>query len=226
MPNAGRQLTDDVYEQFARIGKAVANPRRLELLDLLCEGPRTVDALAGQAGQSIANTSHHLRLLHAARLVESERSGTFVTYRIADDDVHALLATLRDLAESRLAELDQARRAFLHELDELEPIRSADLLARMRSGSVTLLDVRPAEEYAAGHLPGAVSVPLDELAQRLDELARDAGIVAYCRGRYCMLAVEAVKLLRARGFEAVRMEDGVRDWRARGFDLETTELAA
>ena len=222
----GRQYKDAIYEQFARIGKAIASPRRLELLDLLCEGPRTVDALATQAGQSLANASHHLQMLRAAHLVESEKVGTYVTYRIAGDDVSALFAMVRELAESRLAEVERVTRSFLSEREALDPIDSAGLLARLREGSVTLVDVRPTEEYAAGHVPGAVSVPLGELERRLGELRRDDEIVAYCRGPYCVLALEAVSLLRARGFDAVRMEEGVRDWRAHGFDLETAEPAA
>lgn len=226
MAEPGRQYKDAIYEQFARIGKAVANPRRLELLDLLCESPRTVDSLATQAGQSLTNTSHHLQMLRAAHLVESEKAGTYVTYRIAGDDVCALFAIVRELAESRLAEVERVTHSFLSEREALERIDSAGLLARMREGSVTLVDVRPTEEYAAGHVPGAVSVPLGELERRLGELPRDREIVAYCRGPHCVLAVEAVGLLRARGFDAVRMEDGVRDWRAHGFEVETAELAA
>lgn len=225
MAKPGRRFKDAVYEQFARVGKAVASPRRLELLDLLCEGPRTVDALAAQAGQSLANTSHHLQVLRAANLVESERAGTYVTYRIAGDDVCALFSALRELAESRLAEIERVRQSFLSEREALEPIDSAGLLARMREGSVTLLDVRPPEEYLAGHVPDAVSIPLAELERRIGELPGDAEIVAYCRGPYCVLAIEAVNLLRTRGFNAVRMEDGIRDWRAHGLNVETTEVA-
>jgi rhodanese-related sulfurtransferase len=226
MEMSGRHFKDAVYEQFARIGQAVANPRRLELLDLLCEGPRTVDALAGQIGQSPADTSHHLQVLRAARLVESERASTHITHRIAGDDVCALFQTVRGLAESRLAEVERVTRAFFEEREAIEPLDSAALRARMRAGSVTLLDVRPYEEYLAGHVPGAVSVPLNELERYIDELPHDGGIVAYCRGPYCVLALEAVGVLRSRGFDAVRMEDGVRDWRAHGFELETKEALA
>jgi len=222
----GRHFKETIYEQFARIGKAVANPRRLELLDLLCEGPRTVNALATQIGQSLANTSHHLQVLRAAHLVESEQAGTYVTYRIAGDDVSALFLTVRELAESRLAEIERVTASFLKEREAMEPIDSAGLLARMHEGSVTLLDVRPPEEYLVGHVPDAVSVPLGDLERRIDELPRDQEIVAYCRGPYCVLALEAVNLLRSRGFDAVRMEDGVRDWRAKGFEVETEEVAA
>lgn len=220
MAMSGRRFKDEVYEQFARIGKAVASPRRLELLDLLHEGPRTVDALAAQVGQSLANTSHHLQVLRAARLLESEKAGTHVTYRIAGDEVGALLQAVRGLAESRLAEIDLITRSFFEERESMEPLDSSALISRMRAGSVTLLDVRPREEYRAGHVPDAVSVPLDELERRIDELPRDQEIVAYCRGPYCVLAAEAVEVLRSRGFEAVRMEDGVRDWRAHGLEVE------
>lgn len=222
MGGTGRQYKDAVYEQLARIGKAVASPRRLEILDLLNQAPRGVDALATQTGQSVANTSHHLQVLHAARLVESRRSGTRVTYSPAGDDVGALFLSLRELAASRLAEVDQVTRSFLAERETLDAIDSKTLAARMREGTVTLLDVRPATEYVAGHLPGAVSVPLEELEKRIGELDPESEIVAYCRGPYCVLAIEAVGLLRARGFDAIRMEDGVGDWKARGFEVEVT----
>ncbi len=222
MTETGRRFKDALYEQFARIGKAVANPRRIELLDLLCQGPRTVDVLSSQIGQSLANTSHHLQVLYGAGLLESEKEGTYVTYRIAGDDVCSLLDAVNGVAESRLAEVERVTRLFFAERDAMEPLDTETLVERMRSGSVTLLDVRPAEEYQAGHLPGAVSVPLDELERRIDELPAGDEIVAYCRGPYCVLAVEAVERLRARGFDAIRLEDGVRDWRAHGHELETT----
>jgi rhodanese-related sulfurtransferase len=214
-----RRFKDAVYDQLARIGKAVASPRRLELLDLLCQGPRTVEILAHQANQSVANTSQHLQVLRAARLVEAERDGRFITYRLADDEVSTFFAALRGLAESRLAEIERVVRVFLEARGGMEQVDGAALIERVRRGAVTLLDVRPEEEYRAGHIPGAISVPLAELDRRLSTLPRDREIVAYCRGPYCVLAIEAVQTLRSRGFEAVRLEDGVPEWRARGLEV-------
>ncbi|MGD2136158.1 MAG: metalloregulator ArsR/SmtB family transcription factor [Gemmatimonadales bacterium] len=220
MASSGRQFKDAIYDQFARLGKAVASPRRLELLDLLCQGPRTVESLARQAGLSLANTSSHLQLLRSARLVETEKHGLYVTYRLADDEVCQFFLSLRRLAETRLAEVERVTREYLEARRLLEPVDRPALIERVRRGEVTVLDVRPSEEYRAGHLPGALSVPLPELEQRLADLPRDRGIVAYCRGPYCVLAVEAVERLRSHGFDAMRLEDGVPDWRARGFEVE------
>lgn len=214
-----RNFKAAIYEQFARIGKALSNPSRLELLDLLCQGPRTVEALASEAHLGVANTSQHLKVLRTARLVEAEKEGLFVTYRLADQDVCDFFRSLRELAESRLAEVREMARSFLQGREGMEPIDRQALLRRVRKGEVTVLDVRPVEEYQAGHIRGALSVPLKELARRLSELPRDREIVAYCRGPYCVLAVEAVEILRARGFKAVRLEDSVQDWRAQGFPV-------
>ena len=226
MPSTGRQFKDAIYEQLGRVGKALASPRRLELLDLLCQGPRTVEALANEAGQSIANTSQHLQVLRAARLVETEKHGLYVTYRLADEKVCGLYRELRTLAESRLLEIQAVTREFLEQRGELEPVDRDALVARVRSGEVTLLDVRPPEEFEAGHIPGAVSVPLDELESRLADLPHDREVVAYCRGPYCVLAVKAVEVLKAKGFDAVRMEEGVPDWRARGLPVEVSTKEA
>lgn len=222
MATSTRRYKDSIYGQFARIGKAMASPRRLEILDLLCQGPRTVDVLARQVGQTIANTSHHLQALRAARLVETEKEGVFVNYRLADDKVCALFRAIQELAESRLAEIDRVTREFLDARGAMEPVDRDVLLDRVRSGEVTVLDVRPTDEYLAGHLPGAISVPVDELKQRLAELPRDREVVAYCRGPYCVMAIDAVELLRAQGFEAVRLQIGVPEWRARGLPVETS----
>jgi rhodanese-related sulfurtransferase len=218
---SNRDFKDAIYEQVARVGKAAASATRLELLDLLCQGPRTVESLARQAGQSIANTSKHLRLLHGAKLVETERRGTFVTYRLAGDDVCELFRMLRSLAQSRLAEVEAITRDFLRSKEALEPVDRGELIRRVRDGEAVVLDVRPREEYEAGHIPGALSAPITELKNLVGALPRDLQIVAYCRGPYCVMSIDAVRLLREQGFDAVRLEDGVPDWRQRGYEVET-----
>jgi rhodanese-related sulfurtransferase len=219
MVNENRRFKTAIYEQFARIGKAISNPSRLELLDLLCQGPRTVETLAKEAGLGVTNTSQQLKALREARLVEAEKSGLFVTYRLADEQVCQFFRTIRSLAESRLAEIGDITRRFLETRQGLQPVSREQLLSKVRDGVVTVLDVRPPEEFHSGHLPGALSVPLKELERRLSELPRDREVVAYCRGPYCVLAVEAVEMLRARGFAAFRLEDGVPDWQAKGFPV-------
>ncbi|MBI4324212.1 MAG: metalloregulator ArsR/SmtB family transcription factor, partial [Chloroflexi bacterium] len=208
MSSTGRRFKSAIFEQFARIGKAVASPVRLELLDLLSQGPRHVEALAQEAGLPMANASQHLQVLRAARLLEAEKSGLFVTYRLADPAVAEFVRQLRLLAESRLAEVEQTTRQFLESGSSLEQVDREELLSRVRRGEVTVLDVRPAEEYQAGHLPRALSVPLAELEKRMADLPKDREIVAYCRGPYCVLAVEAVRQLRQLGFRAVRLDWG------------------
>ena len=217
--SANRRFKTAIYEQFARIGKAISNPARLELLDLLCQGPRTVEALAKEATLGLANTSQHLKALRVARLVEAEKSGLYVTYSLADEQVCQFFRSLRILAESRLVEVREITREFLADRKGLEPVDREALLAKVRDGAVTVLDVRPAEEYRSGHIPGALSIPLKELERRLSDLPRERDIVAYCRGPYCVLAVEAVELLRARGFRAFRLEQGVQDWWAEGLPV-------
>ncbi len=217
-----RRFKDRIYEQFARLGKAVSAPRRLELLDLLGQGPRTVEALAEQAGISVANASQHLQILRAARLVEARKQGCYVEYRLADEQVGRFFHALRGLAETRLAEVEQVTRAYLEERGAMEAVHGTELLRRVRGGEVTVLDVRPSEEYRAGHIPGALSVPLSELKKRLAELPKNREVVAYCRGPYCVMAIDAVELLRKQGFKAHRMEQGVADWRARGWRVETS----
>lgn len=218
-PSAARRFKNTLYGHVARIGKAFSSPCRLELLDLLAQGPRTVDALAREAGQTLANTSQHLRVLRAARLVDADKRGVFVACRLADDQVAALFLALRELADSRLAEIERTKRAFLEERGALEPVDRQALIARVRAGRATVLDVRPRDEYRAGHIRGALSIPLAELRRRLAELPRNRDIVAYCRGPYCVMAVEAVRILRGHGLRAARLEDGVLEWRARGFDV-------
>jgi rhodanese-related sulfurtransferase/DNA-binding transcriptional ArsR family regulator len=214
-----RRFKATIYEQLARIGKAVASPRRLELLDLLAQSPHTVERLARKTGQSTANASQHLQLLRRARLVETQKQGLYVTYRLSDDGVAEFYRALRLLGEARLAEIGLLTRDFLAARGILEAVDREALVGRVKRGEVAVVDVRPVEEYQAGHIPGAVSLPLRELERRLAELPTDREIVAYCRGPYCILAVEAVERLRARGFRAVRLEDGVPDWRARGLPV-------
>ncbi len=222
---AEANLKKAIYKQLSRIGKAVASSPRLELLDLLCQSPRTVEALAREAGLSVANTSQHLQVLHAARLVDARKEGLFVTYRLADQQVCEFYRTLRTLAESRLAEIEAIVRQFNQGRESMEAVEKQALLERVRRADVIVLDVRPTEEYRAGHIPGAVSIPLRELEAHLSKLSRRRKIVAYCRGPYCVLAVEAVKLLRAKGFRAVRMEQGVPEWRAEGLPVAVGEEA-
>ena len=209
-----------IYEQFARISKALAAPARLELLDLLVQAERSVDALATATELSIANASQHLQVLAAARLVDSRRDGQRVLYRIADESVVALLQSLRHTAEARLAELDEVARDYLVGRDDFEPIGRGELARRLRSGTVTLIDVRPPEEFAQGHIAGAVSVPVDEVAAFAKQAPKDKKVVAYCRGPYCVYAIQAVAALRKRGIDASRVEDGVAEWRAAGLPIE------
>ena len=210
-----------IYEQIARIGQATASPSRLELLDLLSQGARTVDALAQQTGQSVATTSHHLQVLRRARLVEAHKAGLYVTYRLADPQVGEFFLSLRRLAESRLAEVRHVTRQYLEQRGALEPVDNDELARRVRAGEVTVIDVRPREEYVAAHIPGAISVPLAQLGKRLGELQKRRDVVAYCRGPYCVMALDAVALLRRKGFRAYRMEHGVPEWRAQGWRVDT-----
>lgn len=225
MPQKPRptSLKTAIYEQIARIGQAAASARRLELLDLLSQAPRTVEALAEQTGQSVATTSHHLQVLRRARLVEAEKAGLYVTYRLADPQVGDFFLELRRLAESRLAEVQQVTRQYLEQRAALEPIDNEELFRRVRAGAVTVIDVRPHEEYVAGHIPGALSVPLADLPKRLRQLRKRHDIVAYCRGPYCVMSLDAVDLLRRNGFRAQRLEHGVAEWRAQGWRLDTGE---
>lgn len=223
MPTKTRpaSLKTAIYEQVARIGQATGSPNRLELLDLLSQGPRTVDALARQTGQSVATTSHHLQVLRRARLVEAQKAGLYVTYSLADLQVGEFFLQLRGLAESRLAEVQYVTRQYLEERGALEPVGNDELVRRVRAGEVTLIDVRPREEYVAAHIPGAISVPLADLRKRVGTLQKRRDIVAYCRGPYCVMALDAVDLLRRKGFRAHRLEHGVPEWRAQGWRVDT-----
>ena len=224
MSSETRQFKDAIYEQLARIGKSLASGPRLEILDLLCQSPRGVEALAGQVGQSVANTSHHLQVLRAARMVDARKSGVHVIYRLADPEVSSFFRMLRKLAESRLLEIEQVSSEFLETRGGMEAVDCESLMARVREGAVTVLDVRPEEEYQAGHLQGAISVPLEDLECRLAELPQQREVVAYCRGPYCVMSLDAVVLLRNNGFKATHMEEGVPDWHARGLPVEVTEI--
>ena len=215
-----QDLKQQIYSQVARIGKVVCHGHRLELLEYLAQGERTVEALAKLTGLSVANTSQHLRVMRQSGLVEARKDGLYVYYSLADDEIVRLLSSMRRLAESHLADVDRLVRAYLTVKDELEPIPRRELLERARKGMVTVLDVRPPEEYASGHVPGAVNVPLKDLAKRLKQLPRDQEIVAYCRGPHCVLAFEAVARLREKGFRARRLQDGFPEWRQAGLPVE------
>jgi rhodanese-related sulfurtransferase len=223
MKSPNRQFKDAIYEQFSRIGKAASSPKRLELLDLLCQGEKTVEILSQETDLTMANTSQHLQTLRAARLIEAEKEGLYVKYRLSDQIVCEFFRSMRILAESRLAEVEMIKRRFLEGREGMEPVERSDLLKRVKEGSVTVLDVRPVEEYRAGHIPGALSVPLGQLKKRLSRLPKDQEIVAYCRGPYCVLAVEAVEMLRKKGFKAIRLEEGIQDWRAMGLTLDVDD---
>jgi rhodanese-related sulfurtransferase len=226
MADPNRRFKDEIFEQFARIGKAVSSAKRIELLDVLSQGGRHVEALADAANLTVANASQHLQILRAARLVETEKSGVFVTYRLADQSVAEFVRQLRLLAEHRLAEVEQTTRSFLEGRIGFDMVDRDELLRRVRKGEVTVLDVRPAEEFRAGHLPRALCVPLEDLEARMKDLPKDREIVAYCRGPYCVMAVEAVARLRKRGFRAVRLEIGVVDWQAQGLPVEQGTVVA
>lgn len=223
MSERHRRFADAIYPQLARISKALSSPIRLEILDLLRQGPRSVEAIAEQVDVTLPNASQHLQQLRAAHLVESEKQGQHVIYRVADTDVCRFFCSLRELAQSRLAEMDVAMREFFPPTDESD---REELLARMRSGEVTILDVRPAEEYRAGHVQGALSIPLADLRRRLDEIPRDRDVVVYCRGPYCVMAAEAVQILLRAGFTAQRLDLGVLELRARRWRIERSEPRA
>ena len=218
--NDHRLFKDKLFEQFARVGKALANPHRLEILDLLAQGERTVEDLAREAGMSVANTSRHLQELRAARLVEVRREGLYGYYRLADERVFAAWRAIRDLGEARLAEIDRLVGSYLTDRDSLEAVCAEELLAKMREEGVEVLDVRPEDEYRAGHIPGARSVPVERMEAYLEDIPRDREVVAYCRGPYCVFSDEAVALLRSRGYRARRLREGLPDWRAAGLPVE------
>ena len=208
-----------IRAEFAGVARAIGHAHRLELLEHLGQGERSVEALADRVGLSFANASQHLQQLRRAGLVANRREGKFVQYRLADDGVVGLLTALRQQAERNLAEVDRIRRSYYAERDSLEPVSRQELLDRVGAGLVTVLDVRPADEFAHGHLPGAVNIPLGELQHRLAELDPDREVIAYCRGAYCIFAFEAVAALRAGGRPARRLVDGFPEWKAAGFPV-------
>lgn len=215
-----RHIKDHLYEQVARIGKAVASPKRLELIELLCQGEKTVEVLAAQADISVKLASAHLKQLRMARLVDTRKEGKYVLYRLASTSVADLWVNLRAEAEERLVELQVALASIVEHGDELEGIDRAAILKKAKAGEVLVLDVRPEEEFASAHLPHARSLPVDELRKRLKELPKDVPVVAYCRGPFCLMARDAVELLRRQGYRAFHLTDGVAEWRARGLPIE------
>jgi rhodanese-related sulfurtransferase/DNA-binding transcriptional ArsR family regulator len=214
-----REFKDSLYGQFARLGHALSTPKRLELLDLLTQSEKTVEQLADGSATPLKNTSAHLRVLRQARLVETRRDGQHIWYRLVDENVAEFLLTFQALGRRRYGEVRDVVESYLERRDSLEPIPTPELRRRLAAGEVTLIDVRPADEFAAGHIPGALSIPVTDLPTRVGELSRRKEIVAYCRGPYCVMASTAVELLRRRGYRARRFVESVPSWRARGYPV-------
>jgi len=219
--NGNREHKERLYELFAQISGALANPHRLELLDLLIQAPRTVEELADQAHMSIANTSQHLQRLKQARLVIDERDGQFIRYYLANPSIARLWLDLRGVAERQLAEVELALNRYRPRRHDFERISAAELRERMEEDAVVLIDVRPEVEYQAGHLPGTISMPIDTISQQVDDLPRNKTIVAYCRGPYCVYADQALELLASRGWQVARLEEGIAEWQEAGYALES-----
>ena len=222
-PQSSDALKSELYAQIARVALALGSGGRLQLLEFVAQGERSVDALAQMTGLSVANTSKHLQALRQAGLVTARKEGLRVFYALAGDDVAALVASLRSVAEERVAEVERLVRTWLSHRDEMEPVPARELLERAKKGLVTVLDVRPPEEYAAGHLPGAINIPVKQLESRLAKLPKRKEIVAYCRGPYCLMSFEAVEQLRKRGLKARRLENGFPEWRAAGLPVAAEE---
>ncbi|MEX2241960.1 MAG: metalloregulator ArsR/SmtB family transcription factor [Burkholderiales bacterium] len=211
---------EHLYQAIGRVAAALGSAGRLQILEFVAQGERSVDALATMTGLSVANTSKHLQALRQAGLVAARKQGLRVYYSLAGDDVSLLLSALRGVAEHRAADVEKLLRAWLAHRDELEPVPAREVLERVKRGLVTVLDVRPAEEYAAGHVPGAINVPVDRLEKYLSKLPKRKEVIAYCRGPYCLMSFEAVEKLRKRGFKAKRLQDGYPEWRAAGLPVE------
>jgi rhodanese-related sulfurtransferase/DNA-binding transcriptional ArsR family regulator len=209
-----------LFAEFASVAKALGHPQRLELIEQLAQGPRSVDALSAKLGLPIANTSQHLQTLRRAGLVTAEREGKFVHYRLSDDAVLPLFGALRRVAENNVAAVERIVRGYFEDRDNMEPVTREELWQRLRDDVVTVIDVRPSDEFAMAHIPGAINVPLGELEARLSQFPRNREIVAYCRGAYCVMSFEAAALLRAQGFKVRRLEDGLPEWRAAGYPVE------
>ncbi len=218
--STGSNFKQDLFAQFARIAKALSNANRLELLEFIAQGERSVEALAKVSGLSIANTSQHLQQLRQAGLVVARKEGLHVHYSLSGDDVIGVIECLRRVAENHLADVSKLVNTYLTVKDSLEPLSADELLSRANDGLVTVLDVRPPDEYAAGHLPGAINIPLSELKQHLAKLPKKREVVAYCRGPYCVLAFEAVRRLREQGYKARRLENGYPEWKKAGLPVE------
>jgi rhodanese-related sulfurtransferase/biotin operon repressor len=214
-----------LYAQFAAVAKAMAHEHRLELLELVAQGERSVETLAERSGLSFANASQHLQHLRRAGLMTTRRQAKFVLYRLADDAVLDVVAAMQNVAQRNVGEVERILRSYFRERDELEPVSRAELMHRMKQGLVTVLDVRPEDEFALGHLPGAFNVPLSGLKRWLSKLDRKTEIVAYCRGPYCVMSFEAVAQLRKLGYNARRLQDGLPEWKAAGLPIETSSIA-
>ncbi|MDQ0160974.1 ArsR/SmtB family transcription factor [Aeribacillus alveayuensis] len=208
-----REFKDFIYGEFARIGKALSSPKRLELLDLLTQGPKSVEYLATETKMSVANTSKHLQTLLEAKLVMFAKEKNYVIYRLASEKVRNLVLALRKTAEDRIAEINYVRNDFILRKNKLKTITIEDLIKKMEEGSIILIDVRPVDEYESGHIPNSISMPTSELEERLSSLPKEKEIVAYCRGPYCVYATEAVELLRSKGYNALLLEVGVNEWK-------------
>ena len=207
-----RELKDSLYQEFARIGKSLSSPKRLELLDLLSQGPKSVEELSKATTMSVANVSQHLQTLFKSKLVTSHKKGNYVIYELMDEVIVDFLKALHTLSEKQYMEVQQIKQAFINENQGLNDISLEELNERMEEGEILLLDVRPKTEYESNHIPGAISVPMDELTERISSLPKNKEIVAYCRGTYCLMSTEAVKLLNDRGLEASRLQKSVQDW--------------
>jgi rhodanese-related sulfurtransferase/DNA-binding transcriptional ArsR family regulator len=217
---SNRNVKGDLFEQFARIGMALSNGKRLQILEYLAQGARNVETLAQLTGLSVASTSQHLQHLRQAGLVSASKEGLYVFYRMAGDSIVRLLAAVHAVGEEHLAEVNKLVRLYYESKDSLEPVPAKELMQRVKKGLVTVLDVRPPEEFAAGHIPGALNMPVSEIRKRLNEIPKDQEIVAYCRGPYCLMAFEAVVELRKKGRDARRLEDGFPEWRCAGLPVE------